>query len=431
MISRDDAWHWQELGHGTYNQVFKSSIPLKLLADSEYSGFWVKKIPQADESNLNSPARAERIYKLINPDLPTAVLKDDDGNAYWVSPFLEGEAPNDTEARACLLNIYRETRRTIFDGCGRGNLIKSQGKVVCVDVDVAIKTSTPHSPRSAAYVKRLPLFFEAKWWHDHKQKLPKTCELIETLYFLDQNVPAKTVSQRHITDEVMGSLYKVKQISEQKPHLAFDCKFLDYLLHYHQQVGVPSKAELTRVLETPREIDKFLKAAENGTPPSSQEDSFPLFREISALMVQHLAENRLSCRPLLREQSLRDKQDKMTSLVSQIEDARCVEDIRDVFIEFIEISKEHRNPLRQQLSFFSERFSHSTSTHSCQSLIKLLSNEHDEHKAFTNFLKQKNKLELLQLYNLRTYSCALFDSALPIDEQELQTRCQDPRLLMT
>ena len=131
--------NWMHLDTGSFNDIFISTNP-------EEGIYWVRKYPREDGTDLDfalsHPKRVTAIWKKINPDLP--VQLDESGG--WQIPYIAGTKPTDAEVAKTLLDIYQKTKYIIIDGANSDNLIKRpDGRVVCVDLDLAYHAEDPIS----------------------------------------------------------------------------------------------------------------------------------------------------------------------------------------------------------------------------------------------------------------------------------------------
>lgn len=120
---------YEYFSHGSYNLVYRS-----------LNQQWVLKMPINSSDATDLPERAVRVWNVINPDCPAIVLRNSKCDAAaWISPFIHGVLPTQSEVVQKLMEIYERTGRIVADAFVGGNFIKTteNGRVVCIDVGAA------------------------------------------------------------------------------------------------------------------------------------------------------------------------------------------------------------------------------------------------------------------------------------------------------
>lgn len=126
---------WKFLGAGSFNLAY-------------HLGDQVLKLPirGADTDPTDEPERIAEIWKQVNPGLPEIkMVRDASGSIIGsIFPYVEAsdEPLTPNEIAEAVINIYNNTGLIVVDAYVPGNFVKrkSDGKVVCVDVGLALQT---------------------------------------------------------------------------------------------------------------------------------------------------------------------------------------------------------------------------------------------------------------------------------------------------
>ena len=127
---------WQRIGAGNYNRVFRSEdrkLVLKV---------------QLNASDTDSPERSVRLWNLINSHLqPPATIIESEHGLGWVCPFVEGERASDNDIPDALIDIYNKSGRIILDAVADNFVKTPDGKVVCIDIGMALRLDNEEQKR--------------------------------------------------------------------------------------------------------------------------------------------------------------------------------------------------------------------------------------------------------------------------------------------
>lgn len=169
------------LGRGNYNQVFLSENEFEI---DELSTKWVCKRPFRDPDEkypLNGPQRACRKWKEINPTYPAYLSPN---KRLWFMPYLGKRKASDESTAHSIIDIYKRTGNIVADGGLNTNFLKVNNRVVCVDVDLAIRR---HSISSELFFNEIISSdqFDRFFAHLSNQDRSKTLNCIKVLFFLE------------------------------------------------------------------------------------------------------------------------------------------------------------------------------------------------------------------------------------------------------
>ena len=131
--SKQETIPWTYLASGRYNKVYRSPDGKQVLK---------LQIIYKEPVNLilDRPERSVRIWNEINPEHPAFVVETSAKVKGWICPFIEGERASDKETSDCLIDIFNRTGRIVCDASNTKNFVRtSKGKVVCIDVGVALQ----------------------------------------------------------------------------------------------------------------------------------------------------------------------------------------------------------------------------------------------------------------------------------------------------
>lgn len=414
-----------------YNRVFKSSKPITIPhVSKDYHGYWAKKeakVPPDQRSYLNEAKRGIKIIKEVHPDIAVG-LYEEGNNLAWVMQYIEGQEPNDKEIRAGLLDIYIKSNRLVLDGCGKGNLIKTDEAIYLVDVDVALSRSSPTS--RAFYNQYVPSLFlksrkegELAYWQKQKENFPRSISLLETIYYLEQKyyteleqayrnkgkdpqyppIPKKYVSEPMLT--ILSAMREEEELGNTS--FVIDIPLLQRLYDYQENNGIPSIENIKNIVSDPNFIE--IKTNESADKePIIEQDSLNSMKEISILMIEFIANKKLSNNPLLTANSKDKKQQALLDLIPFFTKANDLKTLNHAFAMLVDNAKSCRNQLSCINSLFFNDAKSSIQTHSCQALIKLLSSDTDTHNEFTDFVAEKGQLERLNFYDMNAFCRDLF-----------------------
>ncbi|MFZ4076736.1 MAG: ankyrin repeat domain-containing protein [Legionellaceae bacterium] len=170
---------WRPLGKGAYHQTYLSQ---KKLLMGGYSGQWVLKSPFKTGSEYNEVDRALRKWKLLNPDYP--VFKTHNG---WLLPFLGRDHASDEQIAQLLLELYQRTGSIVADACGKANVLFYHNKVICIDMDLALRKN---SIISEDFLKEVyPERHFKQYLVDYANSKPLSVSRTRTLLYLETALP--------------------------------------------------------------------------------------------------------------------------------------------------------------------------------------------------------------------------------------------------
>lgn len=210
----NDECKWILLGSGTYNRVYVSATAHNI---EDYTSKWIIKYPIAQnlisETNilrLNHPARAVRKWNSINPDYPAWVIGE-----CWIAPYLGHQRYDDIEDEIIgnkIIEIYQKTGNIITDGCGSGNFIRFNGKIICVDVDLALQQDSDDSTYAFQDIISDESFRDYLHYYANRNK-PYTVSVIRTLLYLDRELYDVPVQDKELyfTPKVIAKLHVFRE----------------------------------------------------------------------------------------------------------------------------------------------------------------------------------------------------------------------------
>lgn len=194
---------WINLGKGNYNYV---QVSTKTFTLGEYEGRWVLKRPISmstdTDSYINAIPRAIRKWRTLNPKYP--VFKIPNG---WIAPYLGQTQASDEQIARKLIEIYRDTRNIVADAPAKKNFIVYEGEVICIDVDHAFRRGSEATDRfDAKNNTKYETFLE-----HYSEKYPKTIDVIETLFYLENNIADADIDDKFITVEIIEKLNQYRK----------------------------------------------------------------------------------------------------------------------------------------------------------------------------------------------------------------------------
>ncbi len=214
---------WSPLGAGSFNTAQTSNTELTI---GGYTGRWVLKKPK-DALEYNEIGRAVRKWNLLNPEFPAYQTQKG-----WLVPYLGRIQASDKQIAEKLVEIYQRTGEIIADACVQHNFLVYQGKVVCVDVDYALRRGSFTSENffhDDALIKDL-LYCITNYADNHGK--PNTARITQGLLYLEQQLPNYAKHQEitlrmaywlywfyeakePLTKELMETLFEVANLDAQ------------------------------------------------------------------------------------------------------------------------------------------------------------------------------------------------------------------------
>lgn len=139
---------WWPYAFGGLNVIECTPEPSVVIIDengalSDYKGPWARRTPMS-QNPLTDPERQKRVLAEVEPNMPVfihrgkVVLPLFSKAAGWQS------ATKKQIAEKCL-DIYKKTGRLLLDAANTGNILSRGEDLVCVDVDMAVRPSSPLS----------------------------------------------------------------------------------------------------------------------------------------------------------------------------------------------------------------------------------------------------------------------------------------------
>ena len=112
--------NWEPYESGTYNNTWiYRGTDYPLIRNSKHKGPWILKQQKDQDDKTDDATRAVELWYTINGTSAGPVAKY--GQYAWVSPFIEGPANDDQAISKKILEIYRDHRRIVIDGCDHRN----------------------------------------------------------------------------------------------------------------------------------------------------------------------------------------------------------------------------------------------------------------------------------------------------------------------
>jgi len=111
---------------------------------------------------------------------------------------------SDTQIANALLNIYRQTRNIIMDGCSRGNFLSFKNQTILVDADHAIDRN---SPISAAFLREdFADLYPPYWAERYHAGFSRTVTHARLLHYLESHLSPEQIDNAYITPELFVQL---------------------------------------------------------------------------------------------------------------------------------------------------------------------------------------------------------------------------------
>lgn len=239
---------WTFLGSGAFNTVEVSQTPLQIANDEGetkgYNGRWVRKKAKKS-SKLTELSRQSRLFRAIEPDMPLREHKE----ALYM-PFLQlnfkeidgcNHASDEERAQKCL-DIFKTTGRILLDAMIQENIFSQKGKVVCIDIDVALRPDSPLGRQGFFNLRNLD---EKTNWYEalrgfhllkHKswiKQYPLTHKVLQGLILLSEHFSWDKLPEALLTLDVMDKLHTAKDAGENIS------AFIDELTHKFQASPQP------------------------------------------------------------------------------------------------------------------------------------------------------------------------------------------------
>ena len=202
---------WMGVGSGSFNQVFVSRKPITLKINGQaFCQRWVRKKPL--ERNLQSESRrAVRVWNDIHPEMPA--LQSPLNRQEWIAPYFGFTKATDLQTAKAVIDVYKQTGRIVVDACGSGNALVHEGQAKIIDIDVAL---APRSPASKDFAWREIQYNPVScgydvFWDGHLAAMPKTVNVIKTIYYLDQQLGDSTSVRDSLSLAVIELLHPYRK----------------------------------------------------------------------------------------------------------------------------------------------------------------------------------------------------------------------------
>jgi hypothetical protein len=162
---------WTVLGSGAFNTVYLSD-------DKQF----VLKLPHTNDDKTDRPERSVEVWNEINGGPPYARLEKITDPTFdsvnisgsrllgyhvmgWVCPYIEGLESTPQEICKALIDIYNRTGRIVMDPYGDNNFKTTpDGKVVCVDIGVALKRDIQEDKTYAGFYEKRNSIVSRNTW---------------------------------------------------------------------------------------------------------------------------------------------------------------------------------------------------------------------------------------------------------------------------
>ena len=118
-----------------------------------------------------------------------------------IIPYFGNTQASDTEIALKVLEIYRKSRNIIADATVRGNFLRYRGRTICVDLDCALQRGSIASDTFMSEDMREQ--FE-ELWNKEYDTYPCTTDLIQTLFYLEEQLNPDEITDEYLTSELVG-----------------------------------------------------------------------------------------------------------------------------------------------------------------------------------------------------------------------------------
>ena len=189
---------WSPIGRGAYNEATKSNNELTIYG---HRGYWVGKAPLDQSDDMSSSARAVRKWNEINPDIPSYL-----SIFGMIVPYLGNTPASDDQIAAKVVDIYRRTRNIILDACAKNNFLVYKCKVICIDVDVALRRGSTASDSFGTEGDSIENFFVS----GSRAGKARTVSVVRTLLYLQKYLAAGDIKDEYINLEFIEKLHVLR-----------------------------------------------------------------------------------------------------------------------------------------------------------------------------------------------------------------------------
>lgn len=252
---------WKKLGEGTFNITYLSEEPFSWNIDGQnYFQRWVMKTRKCDD-DLNDTKRAVRLWNLINPNTPAALISE---KKSWIAPYMGNTPASDLLIARELIEIYKRTRRVIMDGCGNGNMLLVDDEAFCIDVDQAFGRDSPVSKDG---FKDIGYKAFDEYWRRYSRgygSKPKSINVIRTLHYLEQYLKPFDIQNKYLTETSIKrlNLFRLNKLVISKDDLSMASILSDAEFKHYFSKRQPSPPRLVTKLSKghPLHHPKPLKA---------------------------------------------------------------------------------------------------------------------------------------------------------------------------
>lgn len=274
------------LGKGAYNSVYADRNPKGSPLPT-----WIYKtiIPSKDPLSskaLDERERAIRLFNELNPNLPAdkkaslvEVVINGATHLAWRAPYLGSTQASDGQIAQALIDIYRDKRRIVLDGCGSGNFLRFNGKTYLVDVGFALRLQGESEAKGrrrrrssiasanfqrdnnleymfGTYIAQTRLGRGYSYWDDYSLHVgrPLSVEITRNLFFLTKRLSADDILDKHIRYTVIRSLTLIRS---SRPEL-ISSSLLDLMAALDEQGKLSTACSSIASLESLAEIARLV-----------------------------------------------------------------------------------------------------------------------------------------------------------------------------
>ena len=186
---------WTPIGKGSYNEALISDRELTIYGRK---GYWVGKTPHDESEMLSASTRAVRKWNELNPEYPAYL-----SIFGMIVPYLGKTPATDDQIAVKIVDIYRQTRNIILDAGGRNNFLVHEGKVICVDVDVALRRGSLVSDSFRTERDMIEDYLVGC----SRAGKPQTVSVIRTLLYLQKHLAPKDIKDEYINLQFIEKLH--------------------------------------------------------------------------------------------------------------------------------------------------------------------------------------------------------------------------------
>lgn len=194
---------------GSYSTIFVTSKPVQI--DDHPNQYWLLKRPQVihqDELPMNLSERITRKFREIHPEIPIYKLFPNQG---FFIPFMRNKTNDDNLIADVVLDIYQKTRQIIADGCIPSNFAFFEDKLVCIDMDLAIRRGSILSDAYFNEIISTDCFDEFFSESAISYRTPKTMETIRTLFYIEEQLDGIEYEHQKITRWILNKLHHYRE----------------------------------------------------------------------------------------------------------------------------------------------------------------------------------------------------------------------------